>query len=106
MTTLESHSAAETIAFGQRLADNLGPGDVVALHGELGAGKTCLVKGIACGLGVTQDVTSPTFAIVHEYRGVKHHWLNGKLDHEEFPPAVAAYRAQLTALRKLHFGEE
>ena len=45
-------------------------------------------------------------AIVHEYRGVKQHWLNGKLDHEEFPPAVAAYRAQLTALRKLHFGEE
>ena len=45
-------------------------------------------------------------AIVHEYRGIKQHWLNGKLDHEEFSPAVAAYRAQLTALRKLHFGEE
>jgi tRNA threonylcarbamoyladenosine biosynthesis protein TsaE len=68
MTTFESHSAAETIAFGQRLAGGLRPGDVVALHGELGAGKTCLVKGIARGLGVTQDVTSPTFTIVHEYR--------------------------------------
>ena len=69
MTTFESHSAAETIAFGQRLAGDSRPGDVVALHGELGAGKTCLVKGIARGLGVTQDVTSPTFTIVHEYRG-------------------------------------
>ena len=69
MTTFESHSAADTVGFGERLAGDLGPGDAVALHGELGAGKTCLVKGIACGLGVTQDVTSPTFAIVHEYRG-------------------------------------
>jgi tRNA threonylcarbamoyladenosine biosynthesis protein TsaE len=69
MTTFESHSAAETIASGQRLAGDLRPGDVVALHGELGAGKTCLVKGIARGLGVTQDVTSPTFTIVHEYCG-------------------------------------
>jgi tRNA threonylcarbamoyladenosine biosynthesis protein TsaE len=69
MTTFTSHSAAETVAFGQRMAGDLGPGDAVALHGELGAGKTCLVKGIARGLGVTQDVTSPTFTIVHEYRG-------------------------------------
>ena len=69
MITFQSHSAAETVAFGQRMAGDLGPGDVVALHGELGAGKTCLVKGIARGLGVTQDVTSPTFTIVHEYRG-------------------------------------
>jgi len=68
MTTFESNCAAETVAIGQRLAADLKPGDVVALHGELGAGKTCLVKGIARGLGVTQDVTSPTFTIVHEYR--------------------------------------
>ena len=69
MMTFESHSAAETVAFGERMAHDLEPGDAVALHGELGAGKTCLVKGIARGLGITQDVTSPTFTIVHEYRG-------------------------------------
>jgi len=55
--------------FGRHFAASLQPGDVVALTGDLGAGKTCLVKGIALGLGVTQDVTSPTFTIIHEYRG-------------------------------------
>ena len=90
MTTLESHSAAETIAFGQRLADNLGPGDVVALHGELGAGKTCLVKGIARGLGVTQDVTSPTFTIVHEYRGGRLHLVHVDLYRLDTPQQAAA----------------
>ncbi len=67
MTT--SQSAAETIEFGRHLAKSLQPGDVIALTGDLGAGKTCLVKGIALGLGVTQDVTSPTYTIIHEYRG-------------------------------------
>lgn len=57
------------MAFGRQLAASLKPGDVVALSGELGAGKTCLVKGIALGLGVPQQVTSPTFTLVHEYRG-------------------------------------
>jgi len=64
-----SHSAAETFEFGRQLAEKLQAGDVLALTGELGSGKTCLVKGIAAGLGVTQEVTSPTFTIIHEYRG-------------------------------------
>lgn len=64
-----SHSAAETFDFGRQLGAELQPGDVVALIGELGAGKTCFVKGIAAGLGVTQEVTSPTFTLIHEYRG-------------------------------------
>src|SRR5438093_1183269 len=63
-----SRSAAETIAFGRALAGRLRAGDVVALSGELGAGKTCLVRGIAAGLGIAQNVTSPTFTIIHEYR--------------------------------------
>src|SRR2546426_299707 len=66
--SVETHSATETIAFGRTLAEELRAGDVVALSGELGSGKTCLVKGIASGLGITQDVTSPTFTIIHEYR--------------------------------------
>jgi tRNA threonylcarbamoyladenosine biosynthesis protein TsaE len=64
-----SHSAAETMGFGRQLASELRDGDVIALTGDLGAGKTCLVKGIAAGLGVTQEVTSPTFTLIHEYRG-------------------------------------
>ena len=64
-----SHSAEETIAFGRQLAGTLRAGDVLALTGDLGAGKTCLVKGIAAGLGITQPVTSPTFTLIHEYPG-------------------------------------
>lgn len=55
--------------FGERLGRDLQRGDVVALCGALGAGKTALVKGIAHGLGITQEVTSPTFTLVHEYPG-------------------------------------
>ncbi len=64
-----SRSVADTFAFGRELAGQLRAGDVVALTGDLGAGKTVLVKGIAAGLGVEQEVTSPTFTIIHEYRG-------------------------------------
>ncbi len=65
----KSYSAKETQVFGRKLADQLKPGDVVALRGELGAGKTCLAQGIAAGLGVHNLVTSPTFTIVSEYMG-------------------------------------
>ncbi|NQU11300.1 tRNA (adenosine(37)-N6)-threonylcarbamoyltransferase complex ATPase subunit type 1 TsaE [bacterium] len=65
----ETGSAAETIAFGARWAAELQPGTIIALHGELGAGKTCLVKGLARGLGVGQEVTSPTFTLIHEHPG-------------------------------------
>ncbi len=65
----ESASTAETIELGRRLAPELSAGTVLALHGDLGTGKTCLVKGIALGLGVAQEVTSPTFTLIHEYRG-------------------------------------
>ena len=69
MRRIESQSAQETAEFGRRLAGVLQPGDVIALTGELGTGKTCLTKGIALGLGITQEVTSPTFTLIHEYRG-------------------------------------
>lgn len=65
-----TRSARETELLGERMAAHLRPGDVVALYGDLGAGKTHLVRGIARGLGVTGDVvSSPTFTLVHEYRG-------------------------------------
>ncbi|MGB9205331.1 MAG: tRNA (adenosine(37)-N6)-threonylcarbamoyltransferase complex ATPase subunit type 1 TsaE [Terriglobales bacterium] len=66
-----THSAEETIAFGRRLAAELSPPLIVLLRGDLGAGKTTLVKGIAEGFdaALAEDVTSPTFTLVHEYRG-------------------------------------
>jgi tRNA threonylcarbamoyladenosine biosynthesis protein TsaE len=67
----ETHSVEETFALASEFAKSLQKGDVVALEGELGAGKTCFVKGIAQALGVTQVVTSPTFTLIHEYRGGK-----------------------------------
>ena len=62
-------NAAETEAVGERLAAELGPGDVVLVSGELGAGKTTLIRGAARALGVSEPVTSPTFTIGHVYRG-------------------------------------
>jgi tRNA threonylcarbamoyladenosine biosynthesis protein TsaE len=66
-----THSAEETIAFGRKLAAELAPPLIVLLRGDLGAGKTTLVKGIAEGFQAAraEDVTSPTFTLVHEYRG-------------------------------------
>lgn len=62
-------SQAETIALGERLGRVLEGGDVLVLTGDLGAGKTQLTKGIAAGLGITADVTSPTFTIQMVYEG-------------------------------------
>ena len=67
MTT--SHSPDETMEYGRSLAQELRGGEVIALHGDLGAGKTCLVKGLALGLGISQDITSPTFTLINEYPG-------------------------------------
>jgi tRNA threonylcarbamoyladenosine biosynthesis protein TsaE len=59
----------ETQAEGEALGRRLGPGAVVALTGELGAGKTCFIQGLVRGLGVASPATSPTFVLVNEYRG-------------------------------------
>ena len=62
-------SEEEMISFGRSFADRLEPGDVVALNGDLGAGKTHFCKGVVDGLGCQAEVTSPTFSLVQEYRG-------------------------------------
>jgi tRNA threonylcarbamoyladenosine biosynthesis protein TsaE len=62
-------SAEETLVLGERIAGCLRPGAVLALRGGLGAGKTCLARGIARGLGVKENVTSPTYTIISEYSG-------------------------------------
>lgn len=66
---LTSLSAEHTQACGRELARHLAAGDVVALHGELGAGKTCFVRGLAIGLDVRDSVSSPTFTLMHSYAG-------------------------------------
>lgn len=66
--TVEITSEEDTRRLGLAIADALEPGDIVALVGDLGTGKTALTKYIAEGLGVTEDVISPTFTIVREYR--------------------------------------
>ena len=70
---ITTHSAEETIVFGRTLAELLAPPKLVLLRGDLGAGKTTLVKGIAAAFeaAAEEDVTSPTFTLVHEYRGTR-----------------------------------
>ncbi len=68
--TMVTGSEEETSAAGERLAGRINAGDVVLLYGDLGAGKTAFVRGLARGLGASpDDVSSPTFTLVQEYRG-------------------------------------
>ena len=67
--TVTSHSPEETQAVGERLGARLEGGAVIACVGALGAGKTCFLQGLARGLGVRSQVTSPTFVLVNQYRG-------------------------------------
>lgn len=64
-----TESPSETEAVGENLSTKLKPGSIVALFGGMGAGKTAFTRGIARGLGITGGVSSPTFALVHEYKG-------------------------------------
>ena len=69
MATFISNSPNETESFGRQFAGNVQPGDVLALTGDLGSGKTQFVKGLVAGLGVKSTATSPTFTLIHEYSG-------------------------------------
>lgn len=64
-----SRSEDETVQLGAQLAQQLSAGDVVLMRGDLGAGKTTFVRGVVRGLGAEDHVSSPTFVLVHEYRG-------------------------------------
>ncbi|WP_286167015.1 tRNA (adenosine(37)-N6)-threonylcarbamoyltransferase complex ATPase subunit type 1 TsaE [Clostridium sp. D33t1_170424_F3] len=67
--TYTTHSPQETEALGEAIAQKLSGGEVIALFGGMGMGKTALTRGLARGLGVEDGVSSPTFALVHEYSG-------------------------------------
>ncbi len=66
---IKTYSPEETEKAGESLGSTLKAGDVVALYGGLGMGKTCFVRGLAKGLGIEAEVSSPTFALVNEYEG-------------------------------------
>ena len=67
--TFESFSEKETFEIGKKLGETALPGSIYALVGDLGVGKTVIAKGVAEGLGVVEDIVSPTFTIVREYSG-------------------------------------
>jgi tRNA threonylcarbamoyladenosine biosynthesis protein TsaE len=67
MKTFVTHSPAETVALGASFATSLKPGDVVALYGNLGSGKTRFVTGICAGLGARGRISSPSFTLINEY---------------------------------------
>ena len=67
--TVITDNENETMREGEKLAGKLKPGMIVALHGELGVGKTAFTRGLAAGLGISMHVSSPTFTIVNEYLG-------------------------------------
>jgi len=69
LAEVRTSSAAETEALGAELAARLGPGDVVVVSGEVGAGKTTLIRGACRALGIEGPITSPTFTIGHRYEG-------------------------------------
>jgi len=69
--TYTTHTPEETESLGVELGENAKDGDVIALHGELGTGKTALTRGIAKGLGIEEDITSPTFSLMEIHEGDK-----------------------------------
>ena len=74
MATFISKSREETYAFAQEYAKTLRGGDVVLLDGDMGAGKTVFAKGVAKGLGIEEEVTSPTYAYMNDYDGRLFHY--------------------------------
>ena len=69
MRIVETHSPEETWTLAAELADEFTAGTVIALHGDLGAGKTCFIQGYAAALGIDEPVTSPTYTLIGEYQG-------------------------------------
>ncbi len=93
--TLYTHDPRETEHLGERLGRLLLPGDVLCLSGNLGTGKTCLVRGLARGWGASQLATSPTFTLVNEYRRTRD---EQRFYHMDCYRLSGAVEAQTTAL--------
>jgi len=89
---ITSSSEEETFTLGKRLSALLEKGSIVALTGRLGAGKTCFVKGIAIGLGISDTVTSPSYTIVSEYEGFLTRTAGNKIRESVLVYHIDAYR--------------
>lgn len=74
MAVYLSRGEEQTLRFAERYARGLKAGDIVILDGEMGAGKTVFAKGVAAGLGITDDITSPTYAYMNDYGGKLYHY--------------------------------
>lgn len=74
MAIFVSESAEDTVEFAKKFASTLKGGDVVLLNGEMGAGKTVFAKGVALGLGIEEEVLSPTYAYMNDYGGKLYHF--------------------------------
>ena len=74
MAVFISHSAEDTISFAKQYASSLKAGDVVLLNGDMGAGKTVFAKGLALGLGIQDEILSPTYAYMNDYDGKLYHY--------------------------------
>ena len=83
MAVFLSHSPDETLAWAESYAKTLKPGDTVLLDGNMGAGKTVIAKGIAKGLGINAEVTSPTFAYLNDYEGKLYHFDCYRIESEQ-----------------------
>lgn len=74
MAVFISESAEQTRSFAEQYARSLSPGDIVLVEGEMGAGKTVFAQGVAAGLGIEDDITSPTYAYMNDYYGKLYHY--------------------------------
>ena len=88
MAVFVSHGEEDTLAFAAEYAKSLQPGDVVCLEGEMGAGKTVFAKGVARGLGISEEVTSPTYAYVNSYQNKLFHFDCYRVESEAFALAL------------------
>ena len=88
MAVFISHSEEDTLAFAKEYAKSLKAGDVVCLDGEMGAGKTVFAKGVALGLGILDEVTSPTYAYVNSYQNKLFHFDCYRVESEAYAEAL------------------
>lgn len=88
MAVFLSHSEEETLAWAREYAATLREGDVVLLEGEMGAGKTVVAKGVARGLGVSSEVTSPTYAYINSYEDRLFHFDCYRVPSESYAEAL------------------
>lgn len=88
MAIFFSHGSSDTLKFAESYAKTLSPGDVVVLNGEMGAGKTVFCRGVARGLGISDEVLSPTYAYMNDYSGILYHFDCYRLNNGEQAEAL------------------